>query len=39
MNYRIALMILGLLLFAAAMIPYAYELRCATEDCHPARPY
>jgi hypothetical protein len=39
MNYRLLLVILGVLMFAAAMIPYAYQPRCTDPDCHPERPY
>ena len=39
MNYRLAIIILGVVMFIAAMIPYAYETRCTTADCHPTRPY
>lgn len=39
MNYRLAIIILGIVLFAAAMIPYAYQLRCAPPDCRPTAPY
>jgi len=32
-------MILGVLMFVAAMIPDVYEPRCTGADCHPTRPY
>jgi hypothetical protein len=39
MNYKLAIVILGGLLFIAAMIPYAYKVRCTTAECIPERPY
>lgn len=39
MNYRFAIIILGVLLFIGAMIPYAYAPRCADASCRPERPY
>ncbi len=39
MNYKMAIVIMGGLLFVAAMIPYAYKSRCATAACAPERPY
>ncbi len=39
MNYKIGIIVLGVGLFIAAMIPYAYEPRCATAECTPTRPY
>jgi hypothetical protein len=39
MNYKIAIIILGVALFVAAMIPYAYKPRCSTPDCPPEAPY
>jgi hypothetical protein len=39
MNYRFVIIILGVLMFVAAMIPYAYTPRCTDADCHPTRPY
>jgi len=41
MNYRMAIIILGGLLFVAAMIPYAYKPRCQPGDldCKVERPY
>ena len=39
MNYRLAIIIIGVLMFVVAMIPYTYEPRCTDADCHPTRPY
>lgn len=41
MNYKIAIIVLGVALFVAAMIPYAYKPRCqlGDPDCRPERPY
>ncbi len=39
MNYRMAIMLLGLALIVGAMIPYAYKPRCATDVCTPTAPY
>jgi hypothetical protein len=39
MNYKLAIVIMGGLLFVAAMIPYAYAPRCTAADCTPERPY
>ena len=38
MNYRLAIIIIGVLMFVAAMIPYAYETRRTDADYHPTRP-
>jgi hypothetical protein len=39
MNYRLAIIVLGVAIFIAAMIPYAYKPRCSTPDCTPEAPY
>lgn len=39
MNYKLAIIALGVLLFVIAMIPYAYSPRCATPECTPQAPY
>jgi len=39
MNYKVAIIIMGGLLFVAAMIPYAYAPRCTTAECTPEHPY
>lgn len=39
MNYRLAIVALGVGLFVAAMIPYAYKPRCANLDCPLEAPY
>lgn len=40
MNYKMAIIILGLLLFIAAMIPYAYKTRCSSPaECPTESPY
>lgn len=39
MNYRFAIIVLGVAMFIAAMIPYAYKPRCSTPDCPPEPPY
>jgi hypothetical protein len=39
MNYRLAVIVLGVLLFVIAMIPYAYKPRCADADCPLEAPY
>jgi hypothetical protein len=39
MNYKLAIIVLGALLFVIAMIPYAYTPRCTTPECHPEPPY
>lgn len=39
MNYRLAIMLLGLLLIVGAMIPYAYKARCENPECTPTAPY
>ena len=39
MNYRLTIIILGVLMFVGAMIPYAYETRRTDPDYHPTRPY
>lgn len=39
MNYKLIIVILGGLIFVAAMIPYAYKPRCSTTDCTPEAPY
>ena len=39
MNYRLAIIVLGVVIFVVAMIPYAYKPRCATPDCTPEAPY
>jgi hypothetical protein len=38
MNYKIAIIVLGVALFIGAMIPYAYKSRCSGTDCPPADP-
>jgi hypothetical protein len=39
MNYRLAIIILGVALFVVAMIPYAYKPRCENPECTPEPPY
>lgn len=39
MNYKLAIIALGVVLFVIAMIPYAYKPRCSTPDCSPEAPY
>lgn len=39
MNYKIAIIVLGVALFVGAMIPYAYKPRCAPPECTPTAPY
>ncbi len=39
MNYKIAIIVLGVALFIVAMIPYAYKPRCAGGDCPVEPPY
>ncbi len=39
MNWKLIIVALGVALFVAAMIPYAYAPRCATPDCTPEAPY
>ncbi len=39
MNYRIAIIVLGVVFFVGAMIPYAYKPRCETPACTPTAPY
>ena len=39
MNYKFAVIVLGVVLFVVAMIPYAYKPRCSTPDCTPTAPY
>jgi hypothetical protein len=39
MNYRLAILLLGLALFIGAMIPYSYTPNCQTAECTPPRPY
>ncbi len=39
MNYKMTIIIMGGLLFVAAMIPYAYAPRCTTAACTHERPY
>ncbi len=39
MSYRLAIILVGVALFVAAMIPYAYAPRCSTADCTPQAPY
>ena len=39
MNYRLAIIVLGVVIFVVAMIPYAYKPRCSTPDCTPEAPY
>ncbi len=39
MNYKLAVIILGVVLFIAAMVPYAYAPRCANPECTPTAPY
>jgi hypothetical protein len=39
MNYSLAIVMLGIAILVAAMIPYAYAPRCSTVDCTPEPPY
>lgn len=39
MNYRLAIIVLGVILFVIAMIPYAYKPRCTDADCPHEAPY
>jgi hypothetical protein len=39
MNYKLAIVALGVLLFVIAMIPYAYAPRCNGTDCPLEAPY
>jgi hypothetical protein len=39
MNYTLAIIILGAMLFVAAMIPYAYAPRCPNAGCETTSPY
>ena len=40
MNYRAIIIGIGLLIFLAAMIPYAYETRCSSPaECPTTAPY
>lgn len=39
MNYKMAIIVMGGLLLVGAMIPYAYQPRCATAECTPEHPY
>lgn len=39
MNYRLAIIVIGVGLFVAGMIPYAYAPRCANPACTPVAPY
>jgi hypothetical protein len=40
MNYRLIIIGLGLLIFLAAMIPYAYKTRCSSpSECPTTAPY
>lgn len=40
MNYRMAIIVVGVLLFVAAMIPYAYKPRCSSPaECPTTPPY
>jgi hypothetical protein len=39
MNYKIAIILLGIALIVGAMIPYAYKPRCSTPDCTPTASY
>jgi hypothetical protein len=39
MNYKIAIIVLGVALFVVAMIPYAYKPRCTNTDCPMEAPY
>lgn len=40
MNYRMAIIVLGVLIFVAAMIPYAYKPRCSSPaECPTEAPY
>ena len=40
MNYRMAIIVVGVLLFIAAMIPYAYKPRCGSPaECPTTAPY
>lgn len=40
MNYRAIIIGLGLLIFLAAMIPYAYKTRCSSpSECPTTAPY
>lgn len=40
-DYKVAIIILGVAMFVGAMIPYAYKPRCipGEADCRPERPY
>lgn len=39
MNYRLAIIVVGVALFVVAMIPYAYKPRCSNADCPADPPY
>jgi hypothetical protein len=39
MNYKIAIIAMGVGIFVATMVPYAYKPRCSTPDCTPETPY
>ncbi len=39
MNWKLVIVILGGVMFVAAMIPYAYKPRCANPECTPVAPY
>jgi hypothetical protein len=39
MNYKLAIIVLGVVMFIVAMIPYAYKPRCLSPDCPPEAPY
>lgn len=40
MNYKMAIIVLGVVLFVAAMIPYAYAPRCSSPaECPTTAPY
>ena len=40
MSYRTGIIVVGVLLFIAAMIPYAYKTRCSSpSECPTTAPY
>jgi hypothetical protein len=40
MNYKLAVIIVGVVLFIVAMIPYAYKTRCSSPaECPTTAPY
>jgi len=40
MNYKLIVVVLGVIMFVCAMIPYAYKTRCSSpSECPTTAPY